>query len=104
MEVKELSLSSNEHIDYLETTYSINGVHSLVLKTNLGKQLVVVGKKGHGPQKKELNLRLHNKAVVAFRGRMGDWLEELEVYVASRLDVVDVNDIRHDSDLRLRIS
>lgn len=104
MEVKELSLSSNEHIDYLETTYSINGVHSLVLKTNLGKQLVVVGKKGHGPQKKELNLRLHNKAVVAFRGRMGEWLEELEVYVAIRLDVVDVNDIRHDSDLRLRIS
>lgn len=66
--------------------------------------MVVMGKKGPGPHKKELNLRLHNKAVVAFRGRMGDWLEEMEVYVAIRLDVVDVNDIRHDSDLRLRIS
>ena len=79
-------------------------MHSITLKTNLGKQLVVIGKEGLGPHKIEINLRLHNKAVVAFRGRLGQWIDELEVYVAIRLDVLDVNDIRHDSDLRLRLN
>lgn len=75
-----LDLDEDESIVYVETTASAAGVHSLVLKTSKGHQLVAEGKKGRGEQTAVQTFAEEKRAVVAVKGCYGTVLKALGVY------------------------
>ena len=80
-------LDAFEHITYVSTTYSEEGIHSVKLKTNCNKEMKIESSEGPGEHKKTLKLKQQNKAVVGFKGAIdGAEIMELYVLVAERLD------------------
>lgn len=86
--VEKLILEEFEHIEYVECSYSNQGLHSLVFKTNTGKAIVCDGAVGAGAQERKINLREHNKALIGFRGVYSTHMLDLFMYVSLRLDII----------------
>jgi hypothetical protein len=87
--VDKLVLEEFEHIEFIECSYSNQGLHSLIFKTNTGKTISCEGSAGVGTQQRKLNLREHNKAVIGFRGvYSSSHMLDLFMYVSLRLDII----------------
>lgn len=76
----KLDLEEEESIIYVESTASALGLHSLVLKTSKGHQLVAEGKKGRGELTAVQSFAEEKRAVVAVKGCYDHVLKALGVY------------------------
>jgi hypothetical protein len=87
--VEKFDMEQFEHLEFATCTYSDQGIHSLCFKTNTERQFIIEGDAGPGNKKRTINLKDHCKAIIGFRGVFDENLEDLYIYVAPRLDVLN---------------
>jgi hypothetical protein len=75
-----LPLQTNDSIVMCEATHEESKLRSLRLESLEGRVMDLVSLEGHGSQKTTLNLKSQRRAVVAFKGKIDEYVEGLRVY------------------------
>ena len=75
-----MPIASTDSIVVCEATYTGDKIHSIRLETNEGGLLNVESSLGPGKEKKIVNLRAQRRGVVAFKGKIGEYLEGISTY------------------------
>ncbi|CDW72965.1 UNKNOWN [Stylonychia lemnae] len=84
----ELQLAQNENIEFIQVNYSDEGIHDIILKSNLGNMLVMDDEYGNDGdlQTVEYNLGDDHDALIGFKGMADDYITKLSFYKATRVD------------------
>jgi len=77
---KIVRFEEGEHIDSLVLYHDEVALTAIKLTTTLGREEFIGGKFGENILQKEINLRAFDKVVLGFRGLVGEYLKDLEVY------------------------
>ena len=85
-----LELDSCEHIVFISTSYSTNGIHSIELHTSRGRKLLSVGEFGVGKQNNTVDLQEKGKGIVGVRCGLSGCVFSIGVYVALRIDILSI--------------
>ena len=75
-----MPISNTDSIIVCEATFSDNNIHSIRLETVEGRLLNVESSLGLGKDKKNINLRPQRRGIVAFKGKIGDYIEGISAY------------------------
>jgi len=76
---KIVRFEEGEYIDSLTLYHDKIAVTAIKLTTTTGKE-ELIGNQSEGNSEKEINLRDLDKVVLGFRGLVGEYLKDLEVY------------------------
>ena len=93
----ELELQSDEHIEFMQIHYDEEGVHEILVKSNLGHMLVMdeshADHKAQNFETKEINLADGHEALVGFKTQFEDYLTNLAIYTATRVGFPSSNSL-----------
>jgi hypothetical protein len=75
-----LAIQVHDSINSCDITFQDNKIYSLRLQTLLGKSLDAISSSGIGKNKARLHYNIEKRAIVAFKGKINEYLEGLAAY------------------------